>query len=46
MSKQDQATLKYLEELLTRQLARVSQSDRGDEIIMSIKIIKDKYNAN
>jgi len=46
MSEQDQATLKYLEALLVKQLARTKKSDRGDEIIMSINLIKGKYNAN
>jgi hypothetical protein len=46
MSQKDLATLKNLELLLEKARQRSPKSDRIDDLLLSINLIKGNYNAN
>jgi len=46
MSQQDLATLKNLELLLEKARQRSTKSDRIDDLLSAINLIKGNYNAN
>ena len=46
MSKHDQATLNHLELLLEKARQRSTKSDRIDDLLSAINLIKGNYNAN